>query len=121
MGGHLAPITITGPGAIATGDAIQLSPGETLDGAVVVITGTFVLTTKLEVSMDGVNWVDLRGNDYSHGTNPLIVVEVVTTGGSAVGTFIAWGDWKYIRANTTAWTSGQAVFTIGLHSRGGYK
>ncbi|MDH4229976.1 MAG: hypothetical protein OEW11_09595 [Nitrospirota bacterium] len=61
----------------------------------VIITG--VATVAIEVSLDGVTWSQIP---------PAF---------TASGIYVMSGDgWKYIRAKTTAWTSGMVTVLLGV-------
>jgi len=70
-------------GAAAAGSAIRCRPGRK---AVFQIAGTYVGTTKIQVSLDGTNWADLIP------TTSTGVWEGIT--------------YPYMRGNVTAYTSG---------------
>lgn len=58
-----------------------------------VLSGTFVATIKIQVSMNGTTWYDLASY-----TAPAVLEST--------------GPWKYVRGNCTAFTSGTATLTM---------
>lgn len=87
------------PGSVAAGAACDVSD---LERKCVYVSGTFTATVQIQLSADGTNWVN-------EGT-------ALTTAGNLEITKPA----RYIRANTTAYTSGTpAALVVGVHSTSG--
>jgi hypothetical protein len=85
------------PTSVAVG--LSMDVGHLLNKAI-QISGTFVATIQLQVSLNGDDYVSL-GSAYTAGA----LVQVTET-------------FRYIRANVTAYTSGAPVITIGgFHAR----
>lgn len=79
-------------GAIGAGDTYELRHGH---NKAFQVSGTFVGTIKIQVSLDASNWIDL-----------------VTT--SSTGGFENTAPWKYVRSNCSAYTSGTATVELGV-------
>lgn len=93
MAGYLkTSAAVAVPGSVAAGAATDVT--NYVFHKSIVVTGTFVLTTQLQGSMDGTNWANL---------GPAITAPICLE--------IA-GGYNFIRANTTAFTSGAAVATV---------
>ncbi len=82
----LSAVGATGAGSAATVNA----PGK---ARAFVVTGTFVGTVAVQVSMDNTNWFTLGAALTAPG-----IIESV-------------GPWKYVRGNVTAYTSGAITLT----------
>jgi hypothetical protein len=86
------------PASVAAGAAVAVGPF-TLHGAMLVVSGTFVATMQIQVSVDGgVTFTAARAFSGA-------LVGNITAVDSAV---IA-GDATHVRMNTSAYTSGQPI------------
>lgn len=84
--------TIAVPASVAAGAAQDF--GDYDDNVRLSLSGTFVATVQWQESIDGTNWVNIGAAQ------------------TAVGVVVVTKRTRYIRANTTAYTSGTPVGTV---------
>lgn len=96
-------IMLGGVTATGAGSAIPLY-GMRTDGAGIQSWGTYTATIKLEVSNNGVDFVEVKAP-------PNIAIGAIATG----AIHVLAGNWNYIRYNCSAYTSGTAYFSIGIY------
>ena len=87
--------------AVANGESQDVGPGD-LDRALVVVSGTFVATVRIDVSVDGTNFAPALLPD---GTTALPTF-------TAPGSKMIGGDAVKVRVATTVYTSGTPAVSI---------
>lgn len=91
VAGSTAVTLLSAVGATGAGTASAVV--DPLKPRAFVVSGTFVATVKIQVSMDNSTWFDLSSQ-------------------TAAAAVESTGPWKYVRGNVTAFTSGTVTLTM---------